>query len=212
MKRGLYNQSNRNFTMRFFNFDRIPARVAKIDFLFKERRKTETVIRCIYVTLRPYDEKYGTIIHVKYHDMEGVLDFMILKEHYEQSVQRVWRIGEHFRSIVDDKYWFGVIIGYNSADNCQISQFRKYQIKWHSNDAIEYLSPWDLDPIDTTVPFNRFSFVPITDTDRRTFFSRNREEWPLFNEDRELRRLVKGLITCFRSVLINSLFFAINLW
>ena len=193
MRRGLYNQSNRNYTMRFFNYDKILAKVAKIDFLFKEQRKMSSVIRCIYVTLRPYDEKYGTIIHVKYHDMEGVLDFMVLKEHYEMSVRKRWQTGEQFRSIVDDKYWFGVVIGENEADYCKDSQFKKYQIKWHSNGAIDFLSPWDLEPIGASMAVHRYSFMPITDADRHLFFTRLREEWPLFDEDKELKRLAKGL-------------------
>ena len=193
MKMGLYNQSNRNHAIRFYTYHAIAAKVAKIDFFFKECRDRLTFIRCIYITLRPVDPAYGHIIHVKYHDMHGVVDFLVLREHYEQSIAKEYHIGQHFKSIVDDHYWFGTIIGYNEANYCQRSQFKKYHIRWHSNNAVDLLSPWDIEEVvETDSVFDETDSVPISDRDRRNFFHKRAEEWPGFNETKELNRLSKG--------------------
>ncbi|CAG2115092.1 unnamed protein product, partial [Medioppia subpectinata] len=196
LQRGIYGLANKHYAMKQYPYDHVLAKVTKIDFLFKERRTEQSVVRCVYITLRPYDKKYGTIIHVKYHDMEGVVDFIVLREHYEQAMATEWSVGDEFRSLVDDHYWFGVVIGFNAADYSQVSRFRAIEIKWHSNGATDYLSPWDLEPIPddpSLLAIDRGSRVAVTDDDRDAFFQSLPDEWPHYDERRELRRVANGL-------------------
>lgn len=44
---------------------------------------------------------------IRYHDMEGVIDFFVLRQVYEQSTRYEWQVGDRFRSLIDDKWWFG---------------------------------------------------------------------------------------------------------
>lgn len=192
MRTRLYNQSNQNQSIREHKYDKISAKVAKIDFLFKECRD-QTVIRLLYITLRPYNtDIFGNIIHVKYHHMSGVDDFIVLKEHYEAGIAYEWQIGERFRSPVADNWRYGTVIGYNEENFCQQTLFKKYRIQWYSDCSLDWLSPWNMDPL----PIRGMAFPLyepiITDDDRRNFFRRHPEEWPRLDEDKELRRLSKG--------------------
>ena len=45
----------------------------------------------------------------RYHDMDSVLDFLILESLYKVSVRRSWEVGDRFRSLIDSKYWYGSI-------------------------------------------------------------------------------------------------------
>jgi hypothetical protein len=193
MQRGLYGQSNRNVAIRYFKNHKIAAKVSKIDFLFKECRRTGTVVRLIYVTLRPHDQNlYGTIIHVKYHHIDGVDDFIVLREHYDKGTAYHWEVGERFMSAMDDTFRLGTVIGLNSANYCHLSLFHRYHIRWDSNNRLKELSPWDMQPIFNPKHVTSDADVLITDSDRSRFFTRRPEEWPDFNEEKELKRLSKG--------------------
>ena len=45
----------------------------------------------------------------RYHDMDSVLDFLILETLYKISIQTKWEVGNRFRSLIDGKYWYGSI-------------------------------------------------------------------------------------------------------
>ena len=41
--------------------------------------------------------------------MPDVIDFLVLKQHFDISVDRGWKPGMTFRSMIDDQWWNGVI-------------------------------------------------------------------------------------------------------
>ncbi|GFN80856.1 bromodomain and WD repeat-containing protein 3, partial [Plakobranchus ocellatus] len=51
----------------------------------------------------------GKSFTIKYHDMPDVIDFLVLKHHYDISVERNWKPGCRFRSMIDDQWWLGTI-------------------------------------------------------------------------------------------------------
>uniref|UniRef100_A0A2K6FCT2 Bromodomain and WD repeat domain containing 3 n=1 Tax=Propithecus coquereli TaxID=379532 RepID=A0A2K6FCT2_PROCO len=45
----------------------------------------------------------------RYHDMPDVIDFLVLHQFYNEAKERNWQIGDRFRSIIDDAWWFGTV-------------------------------------------------------------------------------------------------------
>uniref|UniRef100_A0A8B9M0B1 Bromodomain and WD repeat domain containing 1 n=1 Tax=Accipiter nisus TaxID=211598 RepID=A0A8B9M0B1_9AVES len=48
---------------------------------------------------------------IRYHDMPDVIDFLILRQFYDEARQRNWQASDRFRSIIDDAWWFGTVLG-----------------------------------------------------------------------------------------------------
>ena len=49
----------------------------------------------------------SNLIFHRYHDVDGVSDFIILNSLYEESLAHNWNPGQRFRSLIDNKYWLG---------------------------------------------------------------------------------------------------------
>uniref|UniRef100_A0A672HZU3 Bromodomain and WD repeat domain containing 1 n=1 Tax=Salarias fasciatus TaxID=181472 RepID=A0A672HZU3_SALFA len=47
---------------------------------------------------------------VKYHDMPDVIDFLVLRQSYDEALRRNWQPNDRFRSVIDDAWWFGTIV------------------------------------------------------------------------------------------------------
>ena len=43
----------------------------------------------------------------RYHDAPNMPDFMVLKRHYEDSLDHRWLKGDKFRSLIDEEWWEG---------------------------------------------------------------------------------------------------------
>lgn len=52
----------------------------------------------------------GESFTLKYHDVEDVLDFLVLRQYYELAIQRNWQPGDRFRCIIDDLWWEGQLV------------------------------------------------------------------------------------------------------
>lgn len=46
----------------------------------------------------------------RYHDMDDVLDFLILDSVFQSSIAKNWEVGESFQSLIDGVYWKGTIL------------------------------------------------------------------------------------------------------
>uniref|UniRef100_A0A8C5BCX5 Bromodomain and WD repeat domain containing 1 n=1 Tax=Gadus morhua TaxID=8049 RepID=A0A8C5BCX5_GADMO len=104
---------------------------------------------CLKLTL--IDHGTGKItdksFSVKYHDMPDVIDFLVLRQNYDEARRTNWKPGDRFRSVIDDAWWFGSIV-------CQEpyqapypdSHFQCFKVKW-DNGETEKLSPWDIERI-----------------------------------------------------------------
>ncbi|KAG2468135.1 BRWD1 protein, partial [Polypterus senegalus] len=51
----------------------------------------------------------GGTFSMKYHDMPDVIDFLVLRQQFDEARNRQWTIGDRFRSVIDDAWWFGTI-------------------------------------------------------------------------------------------------------
>ncbi|RWS17105.1 bromodomain and WD repeat-containing protein 3-like protein [Dinothrombium tinctorium] len=128
---------------------------------------------------------------VRYHDMPDVLDFLVLKQIYEDSIARDWKVKDRFKSIIDDKWWFGTIVNKEATKNN--SYFQSLRVLWDSKEE-ELMSPWDLEQIDQHGDVKlENEGIPVSTNDRTPFYTPKNGEWPEHGMDYECDRIISGL-------------------
>uniref|UniRef100_A0A8C6P815 Bromodomain and WD repeat domain containing 1 n=1 Tax=Nothobranchius furzeri TaxID=105023 RepID=A0A8C6P815_NOTFU len=145
---------------------------------------------CLKLTL--IDHGTGKItdksFSVKYHDMPDVIDFLVLRQSYDEALRRNWQPNDRFRSVIDDAWWFGTI-------DCQEpyqpeypdSLFQCFKVRW-DNGETEKLSPWDLEPILDD------GGIPVTAEEMKELMYKPLPgEWGERSRDEECERIISGI-------------------
>uniref|UniRef100_A0A672MLK0 Bromodomain and WD repeat domain containing 3 n=1 Tax=Sinocyclocheilus grahami TaxID=75366 RepID=A0A672MLK0_SINGR len=133
---------------------------------------------------------------LKYHDMPDVIDFLVLQQFYNEAKERNWQPGQHFRSIIDDAWWFGSV-------ECQEpfqsdypdSLFQCYIVRWDNGER-EKMSPWDIEPIpeEAPLPEEHGGSVPVTEDELQALLYTPQEgEWGLNTRDDECERVITAI-------------------
>ncbi|CAN7989266.1 unnamed protein product [Ixodes hexagonus] len=136
----------------------------------------------------------GTPFVIRYHDMPDVIDFLVLRQTYDQAMRCNWKPTDRFRSIIDDAWWLGTI---DTQAPLQIehpdSMFQCFVVTWDNGEA-ERMSPWDFERIDPSrMPESTGGAVPVTPEERSRLCYRPRSnEWPRCGRDAFCERLVQG--------------------
>ncbi|XP_032791924.2 uncharacterized protein LOC116928899 isoform X2 [Daphnia magna] len=113
--------------------------------------------RLVCLKLGSLEPKNGALTRktfvIKYHDMEEVPDFLVLKQDYDAAITRQWNSSQRFRSLLNDHsgvqmWWEGQFMK-REPFNPEIpeSMFLCYLVRWDNGD-LDRLSPWDLENID----------------------------------------------------------------
>ncbi|EDO38859.1 predicted protein, partial [Nematostella vectensis] len=123
----------------------------------------------------------GASFTVKYHDMQDVLDFIILRQYYDRSIDRNWQEGDRFRSIIDDSWWAGVITERSPLqEEYPDSQFMCLTVEWDTGET-ERMNPGNGDE---TTSGAATSNIPLTDEDRQALaYEPSEADW--FGEGRD---------------------------
>lgn len=132
---------------------------------------------------------------IKYHDMPGVLDFLVLKQTYDMAVQRLWSTGDLFRCMIDDGWWNGQITNrVPFSEEFPDSLFMCFNIRW-DNGELERMSPWDMEPIDSSRMPNEVGGVVHVQAEelQSMLYQPVGDEWPRGDRDGTCRRIVAGL-------------------
>ncbi|NWS41910.1 BRWD3 protein, partial [Probosciger aterrimus] len=105
-------------------------------------------------------------------------------------------IGDRFRSIIDDAWWFGTV---ESQQPFQAeypdSSFQCYCVHWDNNER-ERMSPWDMEPIPdgTAYPEEVGAGVPVTPDELTALLYKPQEgEWGAHSRDEECERVIQGI-------------------
>ncbi|XP_011808939.1 PREDICTED: PH-interacting protein [Colobus angolensis palliatus] len=138
----------------------------------------------------------GGSFTMKYHDMPDVIDFLVLRQQFDDAKYRRWNIGDRFRSVIDDAWWFGTI---ESQEPLQLeypdSLFQCYNVCWDNGDT-EKMSPWDMEliPNNAVFPEELGTSVPLTDGECRSLIYKPLDgEWGTNPRDEECERIVTGI-------------------
>ena len=142
---------------------------------------------------------------IKYHDMDNVVDFVILRQFYERGIEKNWRAKDKFKCIIDDVWWIGVIDCRKPfEEKYPDSEFQCLQITWDSGES-EALSPWDLESLSgvnarktkpassASLPNNGESIIVTHDEIQHLLYVPNSDEWPDEGRDIECQRILSGL-------------------
>ncbi|XP_075768112.1 bromodomain and WD repeat-containing protein 1 isoform X2 [Pelodiscus sinensis] len=133
---------------------------------------------------------------LKYHDMPDVIDFLVLRQFYDEARQRNWQSSDRFRSIIDDAWWFGTVLGQEPYQpQYPDSHFQCYSVKW-DNGEIEKLSPWDMEPISDNVdqPEELGASVSVTYEEMEKLLYKPQEgEWGKTSRDEVCERIIGGI-------------------
>ncbi|XP_072441757.1 bromodomain and WD repeat-containing protein 1-like isoform X1 [Chiloscyllium punctatum] len=146
------------------------------------------------------DQDTGKIVDksfsLKYHDMPDVIDFLVLRQFYDEARERNWKAGDKFRSIIDDVWWFGSVLTQEPFQPAYPdSHFQCYTVRWENNE-IERLSPWDMEPISENAEFpaDPSAGVPVTVEELEALLYRPQEgEWGEKSRDEECERIIRGI-------------------
>ncbi|VDN05546.1 unnamed protein product [Thelazia callipaeda] len=116
----------------------------------------------------------GLIFSVKFHDMESVPDFIILRHLYEESVARRYQPGTRIETILDNHWWTGTIDKkeVHDEENYPRSNWYCLTVRWDTGED-EKMSPWDVQPqqpnrrsgIATEMDQVLFSQYPVNERD-----------------------------------------------
>ncbi|XP_051006254.1 bromodomain and WD repeat-containing protein 1 [Acomys russatus] len=136
---------------------------------------------------------------IRYHDMPDVIDFLVLRQFYDEARQRNWqpcKSGDRFRSIIDDAWWFGTVLSQEPYQpQYPDSHFQCYIVRW-DNTEIEKLSPWDMEPIPDNVdpPEELGASVSVTSDELEKLLYKPQDgEWGQSSRDEECERIISGL-------------------
>uniref|UniRef100_A0A3Q2UWT2 Bromodomain and WD repeat domain containing 1 n=1 Tax=Haplochromis burtoni TaxID=8153 RepID=A0A3Q2UWT2_HAPBU len=153
---------------------------------------------CLKLTL--IDHGTGKItdksFSIKYHDMPDVIDFLVLRQCYDEALRRNWQPNDRFRSVIDDAWWFGTIICQEPYQpQYPDSLFQCFKVKW-DNGETEKLSPWDVEPIqdDAPQPDTEGGGIPVTAEEMRELMYKPLPgEWGERSRDEECERLIASI-------------------
>ncbi|MBN3324938.1 BRWD1 protein, partial [Atractosteus spatula] len=133
---------------------------------------------------------------LKYHDMPDVIDFLVLRQCYDEAWQRNWQPNDRFRSVIDDAWWFGTLVCQEPYQpEYPDSHFQCFTVRW-DNGETEKLSPWDVEPIPPNAqhPETVGGSVPVTsDEMSELLYQPRRGEWGRRGRDEECERIICGV-------------------
>ncbi|KAK7882913.1 hypothetical protein WMY93_029087 [Mugilogobius chulae] len=134
---------------------------------------------------------------IKYHDMPDVIDFLILRQSYDEALRRNWQpVNDRFRSVIDDAWWFGTIVCQEPYQpEYPDSLFQCFKVRW-DNGETEKLSPWDVEPIsdEAQQPETEGGGIPVTAEEMRELMYKPQPgEWGEKSRDQECERIIIGI-------------------
>ncbi|XP_055975288.1 bromodomain and WD repeat-containing protein 1 [Sorex fumeus] len=133
---------------------------------------------------------------IRYHDMPDVIDFLVLRQFYDEARQRNWKPSDRFRSIIDDAWWFGTVLRQEPFQSqYPDSHFQCYVVSW-DNTETEKLSPWDMEPIPDNVepPEEVGASISVTSDELEKLLYKPQDgEWGLKSRDEECERIISGI-------------------
>uniref|UniRef100_A0A674BUN6 Pleckstrin homology domain interacting protein n=1 Tax=Salmo trutta TaxID=8032 RepID=A0A674BUN6_SALTR len=138
----------------------------------------------------------GGSFSIKYHDMPDVIDFLVLRQQFDDARDHHWTIGDRFRSVIDDAWWFGTIEDQEPFQpEYPDSLFQCYNVCWDNGDT-EKMSPWDMEPIPNEVVFPEElgQSVPLTEEEQRELLYVPLEgEWGAATRNHECQRIINAI-------------------
>ncbi|QQP48736.1 Uncharacterized protein FKW44_009145, partial [Caligus rogercresseyi] len=140
----------------------------------------------------------GETFTLKYHDMNDVVDFLVLHQAYSGSTHE-WKVEDRIRCQIDDCWWKGTVkaIGPETSTSGATSDESKFlSILCHwDNGEKEFLSPWDLEELTEETESIPDGTSVTSEQLKSCLYQPTDEEWNNVGREVETRRISEALET-----------------
>ena len=150
-------------------------------------------------------EPSGETFTIKYHDMNDVVDFLVLFSTYKACTARGgaggisgegrnWKHGDRIRCMIDDCWWKGTVNKIEYQDANKRSPFLSIYCHWDNGEK-EQLSPWDVEALDedtAEIPDG----TPVTAAEAQkaaSLYQPTDDEWNGIGRETDSRRITEAL-------------------
>ncbi|KAI1294611.1 Bromodomain and WD repeat-containing protein 1 [Halotydeus destructor] len=145
--------------------------------------------RIVCLTLSFLKDSSHEQFKIYYHDIPNVIDFVILKQHFDTSISRKWSVRNRFRSLIDNKWWLGTVE--DVLDTA--TPYQSLSVQW-DNGECEVMCPWDLEMVDEARVPEHGEGIAITAEEQATMlYQPQASDWPECGQEAESERIIAGL-------------------
>ncbi|XP_013777626.1 PH-interacting protein-like [Limulus polyphemus] len=137
----------------------------------------------------------GDSFTLKYHNMDSVPDFLVLRYYYNVAMDQHWKAGDRFRCMKNNTWQLGTIDHQEPLqEEYPDCMFQCFFVKL-DNQEMERLSPWDLEPlIHNWLRDRHGQNMGVAENEQiGTRYSPKPSEWPKCGQEEECSRLARGL-------------------
>ncbi|XP_076307639.1 PH-interacting protein-like [Tachypleus tridentatus] len=137
----------------------------------------------------------GDSFTLKYHNMDSVPDFLVLRYYYNLAMDQHWKAGDRFRCIKNNTWQPGTIDHQEPLqEEYPDCMFQCFFVKL-DNQEMERMSPWDLEPlIHNGLRDRQRQNMNVAEKEQISArYSPKPSEWPKCGQEEECNRLARGL-------------------
>ena len=151
----------------------------------------------------------GQAFSIKYHDMDDVVDFLVLRHNHESAMSVTWSAGDSYRCQIESQWWHGKVLQVSPLDPAlPDSPFLSIKCLWDSGEE-ERLSPWDLEQIPADLEEEEVN-VTREDIEKHLYRS-TREEWRGLDHKSECERISRSLAEVMELAAAESFQYPVDL-
>ena len=165
--------------------EEIMTKVSKISF--EVRPPTLCVIK-LEVLNNDSQNPFPKYFTIKYHNMNDVVDFLVLYQQYVKYNGKNWNNGDRIRSCIDNCWWTGTVMEVNLTG----SSFLNTTVRWDHDDT-ENLSPWNLERLDQAKEETRNGDIVSKEQIKQGNFVPHAAEWNNATRESECIRISEAI-------------------
>ena len=168
-----------------------PCMVTIMEIKFEIRPPRLCVLKLGMLNER--DQKLtGERFTIKYHDMNDVVDFLVLAQTFNSYKGKHWKSGDRIRCQIDDCWWKGTVQKIVHHDAAKKSPFLSIHVAWDNGEK-EFLSPWDLEALDNESGKIADGSAVSKEELKSCLYTPSSEEWNQMGRESECTRISEAL-------------------
>ncbi|TRY75830.1 hypothetical protein TCAL_08567 [Tigriopus californicus] len=134
----------------------------------------------------------GESFSIKYHDMNDVVDFLVLHDIFKNSKGKHWKNGDRIRCQIDDCWWKGTVQKVEYHDVNKRSPFLSIYCHWDNGEK-EFLSPWDIEALDADTALVPDGTMVTPEQLKSCLYHPTVDEWNSMGIEGESKRISDAL-------------------
>ena len=179
--------------------------VKVLDIKFEIRPPRLCVLR-LSILNQGTSKPTGETFTIKYHDMNDVVDFLVLYQAFNSHKGKHWKKGDRIRCQIDDCWWKGTVQKVENKESPFLSIF----VHWDNGDK-EYLSPWDLEFLDNDTDDIKDGAAVPEDQLKKSLYIPNSEEWNNIGRESESTRISEAMASIMELAIAEPFNYPVDL-